>query len=247
MSTARGRTPSAAPRLLVLLLAAALVACGEEAIPARPETPAAPAAPATDLLNPYVLEVARSYPTDGTHGYHWPRRGSWLGFTQDVTYEGELLGAGDPQGRCHCSGLTLEVFLRAWARRSRERGEPARIRGLDLEGLRAFQRAWFGTGGDRATLYTALTTRGLGTRIEDWEDARPGDFVQLWRHSGSGHSCIFLEWVREEGRIVGLRYWSTQSSTGGIGEREERFGGSGSAVKADELYIVRVGPGVDGG
>ena len=78
--------------------------------------------------------------------------------------------------------------------------------------------------------------------MEDWDEAEAGDFVQLWRHSGSGHSCIFRAWVRDDDdEIVGLRYWSTQSSTDGIGERVERFGTAGSAVKRDELYIVRVG------
>ena len=52
---------------------------------------------------------------------------------------------------------------------------------------------------------------------------------------------VFLGWVREKKKIVGIRYWSTQSSTKGIGERTERFGTSGSTVKKDELYVVRVG------
>jgi len=227
------------PRVLVAaVLLAALAghaACSEDA-----ETPP-PRLPKLGAFNEHVLSIVGTYPTDGTHGYHWPRRGSWLGFTRDMRYQGELLGGGDEKGRCHCSGLTLEVFLRAWARWSRATGGDGRILDLDLDDVRAFQRAWFGTSGDRATPHTALTEAGLGVRIADWEKARPGDFVQLWRHSGSGHSCIFQGWVRESGKIVGLRYWSTQSSTKGIGSRVERFGDAGSKLKRDELYVVRVG------
>ncbi|MFV1958268.1 MAG: hypothetical protein ACC662_02520 [Planctomycetota bacterium] len=200
-----------------------------------------PRLPAPGTFNAHVLAVLATYATDGAHGYHWPRRGAWLGFTRTLRYDGRVLGEGDPQGRCHCSGLTFEVFFRAWERWCRSVGRPFRIADLDFEGVRRLQQQWFGTSGDRATLATALVGNGLGVRIERREDARPGDFVQLWRHSGSGHSCVFLGWVREGARVVGLRYWSTQSSTNGIGAREERFGASGSTVKEDEFYVVRVG------
>ena len=206
------------------------------------EPPEPPGVPAPGDFNAHVLVVADSYPTDGTHRYHWPKRGTWIGNTRRLLYDGQVLAEGDPQGRCHCSGLTFEVFLRAWERWAQASGRPYRIPGLDLAGVKRFQRAWFGAGGDRATLHTALTERDLGRRVTDLAKARPGDFVQLWRHSGSGHSVVFRGWERdEEGRILGIRYWSTQSSTNGIGERTERFGEDGSTVKRDELYVVRVG------
>jgi len=204
---------------------------------------AKPVLPAPGALNPHVLAVLANYPTDGTHGYHWPKKGSWLGFTRTLTYRGKVLGKGDAKGRCHCSGITFEVFFRAWERWAKAAKRPFVIGDLDPKGLRRFVSEWFGASGDRATLHAALTGHGFGTRVTDWEKARPGDFVQLWRHSGSGHSCIFLAWVRKKGKIVGLRYWSTQSSTRGIGERAEFFGKAeeGRGVKREELYIVRVG------
>lgn len=199
--------------------------------------------PTEDAFQKHVLAVIEIYPTDGTHGYHWPRpdTGAWLGNTRRLEYAGVVLSEADPKGRCHCSGLTFEVFLGAWARWCKASSRPFRILDLDADGVRRLQRQWFGTSGDRKTLFTAVTKTGLGRRITDWEDARPGDFVQLWRHSGSGHSCVFRAWVREEEKIVGLRYWSTQKSTNGIGERAERFGESGSSMKRDEFYVVRVG------
>ena len=48
---------------------------------------------------------------------------------------------------------------------------------------------------------------GLGEPILDWVDILPGDPVQLWRFSGSGHSVIFIDWVTDtDGTTVGLYY-----------------------------------------
>ena len=71
-------------------------------------------------------------------------------------------------------------------------------------------------------------------------DARRGDFAQIWRNNGSGHSVVFLDWVREDGAIVGLRYWSTQPATDGIGERVERFDGE-RGVDREQIWLARVG------
>ena len=225
--------------LLLLPLALLLCGCPEE------EESAAARLPTGAVFHRHLLAVIDSYPTDGTHGYHWPRPddGRWLGNTRRLEYAGVVLSEGDPAGRCHCSGLTFEVFLRAWERWCREAGRPARILDLEVADVRRLQREWFGVSGDRKTLLTAITRNGLGRRITKLEEAEAGDLVQLWRHSGSGHSCVFRAWIREGEEIVGLRYWSTQKSTNGIGEREERFGASGSALKRDELYVVRVGTG----
>lgn len=226
-------------RVLTIVLPLALLLAG---CPSEGE-PKARRVPPEDAFHRHLLAVVETYPTDGTHGYHWPRPddGRWLGNTRTLRYADQVLAKGDPQGRCHCSGLTFEVFLRAWERWCKATGRPFRILDLGIGDVRRLGRQWFGASGDRKTLSTAVTKNGLGRRITDLEQAQPGDFVQLWRHSGSGHSCIFRAWIRADEKIVGLKYWSTQKSTNGIGEREERFGVGGSAVKRDELYVVRVG------
>jgi hypothetical protein len=83
-------------------------------------------------------------------------------------------------------------------------------------------------------------------RITKLADARAGDFVQIWRHRGTGHSVIFIDWVRKGGRIQGLRYWSTQKSTQGIGYRTELFGSEGKALRRDMFYLCRAGVAVAG-
>jgi hypothetical protein len=224
-----------------LALALLLCGCGGDAHRDRPSQ----AAP--DALNAYVLEVLRTYPTDGTHRYHWPKDEPgapqpWRGNARTLTYMGQVLGQGDPEGRCHCSGLTFEVFLQAWMARARAQGQPARIRDLDLAGVKRLHQQWFGSPEDKTTLRTALVENGLGVQLTDLEAARPGDFVQLWRHNGSGHAAVFLAWTRDAaGAITGLTYWSTQSATNGIGERTERFGDGPKDVRRDAFYLCRVG------
>lgn len=226
----------------LVLLSLLLAACGQQPSPA-----ARADVPASGELNAYVLEALRAYPTDGTHGYHWPKDEPgapqpWRGNTRTLRYAGQVLAEGDPQGRCHCSGLTFEVFLSAWMAWARATGWPERVVDLDLEGLRRLQTQWFGSPQDRSTLRTALVESGLGTQLDDLEQARPGDFVQLWRRDGSGHAAIFLAWERAaDGTRAGLRYWSTQKSTNGIGERVERFGDAPHDVKTDEFYLCRAG------
>jgi hypothetical protein len=233
--------PSTRARRATFAFALLLGACGARAT--RPP----PTASNDSAFNDHVLAVLRSYPTDGTHGYHWPKDEpgapqAWRGNARTLTYAGEVLGAGDPQGRCHCSGLTFEVFLQAWMAHARASGRPERIRDLDLAGVRRLQSQWFGSPADKTTLRTALVENGLGVQLTDLEEARPGDFVQLWRHDGSGHAAIFLAWDRAPGgAITGIHYWSTQASTQGIGERSERFGEGPRDVRRDMLYICRAG------
>lgn len=187
-----------------------------------------------DALNDRVLDVLRGYPLDGTHTYHWPREGDWLGTTSDVIYDGTLLCEGDPQGRAFCCGLTFEVYVRALRA---EWGDEAPHVNPDL--LRELQLRFFGdseVGERRRLVQFGLESLGLGAAVAH-EDARAGDFVQLWRHSGSGHSVIFINWVYRDDQIAGLTYWSTQTSTRGIGYRTEWFGPDG--IDPAEVYVAR--------
>ncbi|MBK8975558.1 MAG: hypothetical protein IPM29_06500 [Planctomycetes bacterium] len=205
--------------------------------------PDAVVVPAPGELNPIVLELLRAYPTDGTHPYHWPKTGTWKGCTKDLEYGGQLLCEGDPEGRAYCCGLTFEVFLDAWRIWCQRNARPWRIAALDLEGVRRLQQQWFGSSSDPSCLHTALVDNRLGLRVTDRTDARAGDFVQLWRANGSGHSVVFLGWERSGGELVGMRYWSTQGATRGIGERTEWFDERGGDRRLDpaRLWICRVG------
>lgn len=175
------------------------------------------------FLNSRVLELLKEYPVDGKHPYHWPKEGPFDGVTRDLYYGSDVIARADEQERTYCCGLTFEVWFRACNERLR----------LQTKELRRLKLDWYVATGKRGGPVDALVSRGLGMKVETIEDAKPGDFVQLWRESGSGHSVIFLELV--DG---GIRYWSTQTATNGIGERRELFYGK-NWVKKDELYIAR--------
>jgi hypothetical protein len=194
-------------------------------------------------LNSAVLAVVRSYPTDGTHRFHWPKSGGWEGTTRDVVYDGHKLTSGDPQGRCYCCGITFEVYVRALLRASGERP----IEGVTPELLHEARLRFFGDSKQvherRQLVQHAFASLELGRAIEDLADAREGDFVQFWRHSGSGHQAVFINWLWKGDEIVGLTYWSSQSTTRGLGYNSERIGPDG--IKADEIYVGRPGWGSD--
>lgn len=228
---------SSSPALRALLLAL----CG--ATPAGAQEPA-PTAPALGALNARIVQVLRSYPTDGTHAYHWPKSGSWCGNTKDLHYRGALYAAGDPEKRAYCCGLTFEVFLESYRLWCEAEKREFVLPGIaDHKALTEFRKRWFGADGDQSTMQNALVKAQIGTAIAKLEDAEPGDFVQLWRNDGSGHAVIFLGWDREPRTkaITALRYWSTQKSTNGIGERREVLGTGKKDIDRARLHIVRVG------
>ncbi len=217
-------------RALVALLALVVAARAEESVPTEQD------------FSKLVMSVVKSYPTDGTHKYWWPKGSDWPGTTCDVEYQGVKACEADAEGRCYCCGLTFEVFVRAWKAWCEAKERPFAIPGVDGEEIKDLRSDWFGSTGDKRTLIQhAIVSRGLGRAIEKPEDARPGDFVQLWRNNGTGHSVVFLEWKKGgDGKLKALRYWSTQKSTDGIGEREERVGGD-DGIDPAQVYIVRVG------
>jgi hypothetical protein len=185
------------------------------------------------------LAILREYPTDGSCGYWLPREGTWEGTTQDIVYQGRTLCTGDPQKRSYCCGLTFEVFMKAC-----ERAGLRTIGTLTPDDAHELRLRFFGDSkrnADRRRLVQeALVTMGLGVAV-DPADARAGDFVQFWRHSGSGHQAIFINWVFEKDKVVGLTYWSSQSSTRGIGYRTEWIGEK-DGIKRDEIYLARARP-----
>jgi hypothetical protein len=41
--------------------------------------------------------------------------------------------------------------------------------------------------------------------------ALPGDFANISRNNGTGHSIIFINWVVQNGEVIGLRYYGCNS------------------------------------
>lgn len=190
--------------------------------------------------NALVLDILQSYATDGTHDYYWPADGGWYGTTRDVVYRGTTVAEGDPAGRCYCVGLTWEVMLRAFDQADSTTGGDGTLNGLSVSQLNEFRVDWFVRDLYGDGVVTALENYGLGEQVRSWSDVEPGDFVQFWRNSGSGHSVIFMDWeTNSSGDVSGFRYWSTQSSTDGIAYNSEYFGTTGSSVNASYFFVAR--------
>src|SRR3954447_14882157 len=101
-------------RALPLLLAAFALALALEVGAQEKDAKKKGFVPTEDELTPFVLEVLRSYPTDGPHTYYWPKGSTWTGTTRDLFYERTRVCDADPEKSAFCCGLTWEVFFRAW-------------------------------------------------------------------------------------------------------------------------------------
>jgi hypothetical protein len=73
------------------------------------------------------------------------------------------------------------------------------------------------------------------------ENAQEGDFCQLWRTNGSGHSVIFESHIYGGDIIIGFNYRSSQKSTDGIGSSKEYFSDSNKGkVSKGVTYFGRM-------
>jgi hypothetical protein len=179
-----------------------------------------------------TVDIARSFKDGG--GYIW-EGGS--GVPREIKFQGQTLLPAQKTGT-YCSGFTFSVVMQAAA----ERGL---FKGMDVDELRRFQKEWYGVPKDAQETQCALAVErlGIGRRVKDLEDARPGDFVQIWRTNKTGHSVVLIEPVREKGQLIGLRYRSSQKSTDGIGDRTEYLAdvpGREGKVDRSRTYVARL-------
>jgi hypothetical protein len=179
-----------------------------------------------------VLEVARSFKDGG--GYIW-EGGS--GAPRAIDFAGKTIVKAQEKGT-YCSGFTFSVAMAA----AQERGL---LEGKSVDAVRRFQKEWYGVPKDAQETQCALAMErlGIGRRVKQFEDAQPGDFVQIWRTNKSGHSVVLVDWVREGGMIIGVKYRSSQRSTDGIGDRVEYFAdatGRDGKVDRSRTYVARL-------
>lgn len=193
-------------------------------------------------MNQYVMRVVKRFPTDGTHQYWWPKGNSYDGATTDVYYLGFKVLRGDAEGRSYCCGLTLQVFYQTLQDYFKDKGVIPSSK-LPLDKVNNFKYLWFCPQVKSPGPVEALEKYALGERVKNLNDAQPGDFVQFWRNNGTGHSVIFINWLREaEGNINGLIYWSTQKATNGIGYQIEDVGEGKKEINKDLIFIGRLAP-----
>lgn len=189
--------------------------------------------------NRRIVEMLLEYPRSGEHDYWWPRKGesSYDGSTTDILVAGIPAMRGEQKGRTFCCGLTLELALRLI-----DEQMPGSVEFTSAT-LARFKKLWFCENLFSPGPTDALVAFGMGKPVGSFDDALPGDFVQLWRHNRSGHSVIFVDWARSaDEKVVGVYYWSTQPATSGIGFNLELFGRGGKTVDQNSFSIVRLLP-----
>ena len=195
-------------------------------------------------LNNYVLDVIKTYNLEeGSYPYLLNNDyENYNGVTEDIYYKGELILKAHPSKRkySHCTGITFEVFFKAMQSRNQANG-------IDVND---FNLTWYVAKGPKSesNLAVAIEKYGLGNRITNLEEVAPGDFIDLSRENNTGHAVIFIDWIREGNRIIGLKHWSSQQSTEGISYKKEYFNVRDSNGKKygnvifDSLNIARISP-----
>ncbi|MCR3923590.1 MAG: hypothetical protein NUK65_13935, partial [Firmicutes bacterium] len=185
--------------------------------PTVPEAPPAPPATINDTnLNSYVLDIIPTY-TIGNYPYLLNNDYSnYNGVTENLSYKGSIIAKANPTGNraSHCSGITFEVFFKAMQARNRKLNIPADdFNGMSFGQLQDFQMNWYVASGNKrvSNIAVAVEKYGLGKQIHSFEDAKRGDFLDFSRSNNTGHTVVFLNWVRNDsGKIIGLHYWSSQ-------------------------------------
>jgi hypothetical protein len=195
-------------------------------------------------LNPYVLAIAGCYPRDGSYPYRCKplEYDLYNGVTQDLWYKGRVVAKAHPNWtRCsYCCGLTFELFYRAMQYRNIQKGlDPDDYNGMSFSDLFNLLQLWYIEGPGDSPQF-GIESYGLGRKIENLEDAKPGDFLDFSRNNKSGHSVIFAGWVRDNaGKITGFKYFSSNSP--GVGYGTEYFEDTGGKVLHKYFRLARVG------
>ena len=220
--------------------------------------------PPEEGFNRYVVEAINDtslYPKDGTYPYCWSSYGDECGEAWGMIWGGSYLGEDlfPGGGDCFCSGHTLEVFLDAYARwqaaNDADIDDPYGALTVDDVDVGTFYQWWQGFGeGTYASAAHAFEAVGIGYLLDEseWPTAVTGDFVNLSRSTGSGHSVIFVDWERQGDEIVGLRYYGCNGSgdshpdpqdpdvqydVPGPSFRTEWFEGHGGTVLPEYLFV----------
>lgn len=185
-------------------------------------------------LNADVLITLAEIP-DGDHGpYAWPSTPGTHGTTRDL-YLGRHRIARQGKGT-YCVGITFEVL---WRTLERQPGGLTAT-GLTVAEARRLLRLWFVPRNNGRGPAEALPALRLGHAVPSLDQALPGDFVQFWGQ-GWGHSAVFLGWIRNrQGSITGMKFWSSQVWTQGIGKAAMVVGPQRGAIDPSRIYLGRL-------
>ncbi len=169
----------------------------------------------------------------------------------------------DADGTSHCTGATSSAFSQLAVKHLKPamanwlKYRPKKPSKDDPPNASTFHGQWVGSAEEpfRRSV-EALVKNKLGKEIP-LKDCKRGDMVEINRDRRpgrylSGHSVIFLEWLKSGSDRVGFKYWSSQPATKGVSDYEECFVGKkwegfcprkGKVIE-DITYCGRIDPDV---
>jgi len=183
-----------------------------------------------DIYSDYgtnIMSIANKF---SGGGYQW---GGVSGVCIPLNHNGDIIRNCSEGDKTHCCGFTLSIGFIAATNRGL-------IYDKTVKQIEKFSSDWYSAGGANGKLCVeALKNLGIGEEVS-LEDAIEGDFCQIWRTNGSGHSVIFKSHIKKGDEIIGFNYRSSQKSTGGIGGTKEYFYGSGGSMVRSNTYFGRM-------
>jgi hypothetical protein len=194
---------------------------------------------AQDVFNPINDDILKVGESVSGGGYNKAFAGSGTPFV--ISHNGQEILPAATSGT-YCSGYTCGVTMKAMQQRGM-------LNEMTPEQLKDFQKTWYGAKGfekgkSETLSVKALEDYNLGKGVKH-DEAKAGDIAQIWRENGSGHSVIFKDWVTDKnGKKIGIKYRSSQPSTGGIGDRTEMFG---TKINPERIYLARLNSHSKGG
>jgi hypothetical protein len=196
------------------------------------------------------VEISKDFQNIAKGGYAWKDGSS--GMPVDIYFKSESpLFKKPSDGSTYCTGFTFAVGYITCLNRGL-------LNDLTDSDITKMQKIW--NQGDAKTYpklcvdaianteYSNGKTLGEEVTIEN---VKSGDFCQIWRNTGFGHSVIVLEMIKKDGKTVGIKYYSSntkinpQTKRSGPGENTEYFTdatGMGGKVLRSKTYFSRISP-----
>jgi len=165
----------------------------------------------------------------------------------DIYFEGQTPVLSKPaDGTTHCAGFTFSVcYITALNR--------GLLNNFTEEDIKKMWGIWTETDGGK---YPKMCVKAISEPMREslkklgrevsLENAKPNDFCQIWRNSGTAHECIVVEKIMENNQIVGIKYLSSNpivnpdTNKTGIGLVAERFSDMGGTMLRANTYFARV-------
>ena len=190
------------------------------------------------------LEVASKFESLAFGKYTWA---GGSGMPIDIKFISETpLFTKMADGSTYCTGFTFSVCFTC----SLNRGLLEDFTDTDIKEM---HKVWNqGDAKNKPKLCVDAISKPISSNLKalgkevSLEQSEANDFCQIWRTTGSGHSVILVEKIMKDGKITGIKYFSSNASvspkTGrtGVGENTEYFSDSGGKMIRENTYFARL-------